>query len=228
MKIFINDIPVILTKPTDLDYAKYELIIDGTKEKITPKNLLDDVLIVDAFPDKVEELLVLMTDKKLKKVDSITFASRRKKELVTYIKNRFKVVKAAGGVVEKGGKNLLIYRNNKWDLPKGKLEKGEDIKDCAVREVEEETGVKVVLGDKICHTWHTYMRNQKYVLKKTYWYEMRCIDDSLMSPQKDEGIDDVQWMNLAQIRAALYESYRSIRVVVQEYHRMLKAKSPQS
>lgn len=223
MKIFINDIPVrIIDTAEAKPPSEYDLIIDGKKEKIKPKKLIDDVLINDAAPEKVEELLQLMTDNKFKQVDSITFTAVDSKVLIKFIKSKFKVVEAAGGVVDKDGKTLLIYRQGRWDLPKGKLDKKEKKKDCAVREVEEETGVKVSIDGKIATTWHTYIRNKKYVLKKTYWYAMECLDDSAMAPQAEENIDEVRWVTLTELRSALYASYRSIRTVIHEYHRMLK------
>lgn len=226
MKIFINDIPVILTSTSHLKVlSSYDMVIDGAKEKINPKTLLDDVLVLNASPESVDHLLHLMTDKKFKDLDSITFASEKNHELKAFIKSKFKVIEAAGGVVEKDGKLLLIFRQKKWDLPKGKIDKGENRKSCAVREIEEETGVQVSITGKICHTWHTYMSNKRYVLKKTYWYAMRSMNDENMAPQADEGIDEVRWMMLSEIRAALYGSYRSIRVVIQEYNKLLKEKT---
>jgi len=223
LKIFINDIPVRIINKEKLDPEKpFDYIIDGSKEKIKPKNLVDDVLINDAFPDKVDELLRLMTDSKLKKVFSITFASQDKRSLINHIKQKFKVIQAAGGVVDKSGKILLIYRKGRWDIPKGKLDKGESIKECAIREVEEETGVKVEIEKKINATWHTYVTNRKYILKKTHWYVMTCVDDSNLAPQEEEGIKEAKWMNLTELRSALYDSYRSIRYVIQEYHKLLK------
>ena len=137
----------------------------------------------------------------------------------------FDTVESCGLVVFNGNSVLLIKRKDKWDLPKGKMEKNEDIRSCALREVEEETGVKVVVQEKICHTWHTYTKNKKYILKKTYWYQMECLDDLQIGPQIEEGIDDVKWMTLSQVRASLYDSYRTIRVVMQEYHKLLKKQS---
>ncbi len=226
MKIFINDIPVFLIRPEELkEAASYAVILDSTFQKITTRVFIDDVLILNATSVKVEELFQLMTDKALKKVDSITISSKSKKDLIKYMKKKFKVIRAAGGVVDKEGKNLLIYRNGLWDLPKGKLEKNEDIRSCALREVEEETGVKVVVREKICHTWHTYTKNKKYILKKTYWYKMDCLDDLKMTPQFEEGIEDVKWMSLSQVRSSLYDSFRTIRVVMQEYYKLLKKQS---
>lgn len=223
MKIFINDIPVIITNTSKLPGLNtYDMILDGTKQKIVPKKLLDDVLILNASPEKVDELLHLMTDKKFKEVDSITFACEDKKPLIKFIKKKFTIIEAAGGIVEKNGLSLLIYRKSRWDFPKGKIDKGEKKRACAVREVEEETGVKVSIDFKIIHTWHTYIQNKKYVLKKTHWYAMTCLDDSKMAPQKEEGIKEVKFMTLTQMRSALYGSYRSIRFIVQEYHKILK------
>ncbi len=224
MKIFINDIPVrIIDKAEAKDPSEYDLIVDGKTERIRPKKLIDDVLINDAAPEKVDELLHLMTDNKFKEVDSITFTAEDSKAMISFIKSKFKVVEAAGGVVDKDGTTLLIYRQGRWDLPKGKLDKKEKKRDCAVREVEEETGVKVGIQRKIGTTWHTYIRNKRYVLKKTYWYAMECLDDTAMMPQAEEHIDDVRWVTLTELRSLLYGSYRSIRSVIHEYHRQLKA-----
>ncbi|MEP0367119.1 MAG: NUDIX hydrolase [Cyclobacteriaceae bacterium] len=222
MKIYINDIPVSIIGVEDLPKKKtFDKIIDGSK-KISRKELIDDVLINDAEPYKIDELLRLMTDTKLKNVFSITFTSADVSTLIEYIKSKFKVIEAAGGVVDKHNKTLLIYRKGRWDIPKGKIDKGEKKKACAIREVEEETGVKTEIVSKICTTWHTYVTNKKYILKKTHWYQMNCLDDSNLAPQAEENIKEAKWMTLTELRAALYDSYRSIRVVIQEYHKMLK------
>ncbi|MEL7148443.1 MAG: NUDIX domain-containing protein, partial [Bacteroidota bacterium] len=166
------------------------------------------------------DLFELMTDKKLKQVDSVTVEIRNLENVKDYIKSVFTIVKAGGGIVEKGDEILLIHRLGKWDLPKGKLEHGESARNGAHREVEEETGVQVQTEQKICSTWHTYTRNRKYVLKKTKWYRMTCLDDSRMSPQVEEDIMDVRWMDIDEVRKALYDSYRTIRYVVSEYNKM--------
>lgn len=191
-------------------------------ETIVPEVLVDDVLIMNASFEQIDALLKLMTDKKFKRVHSIFISSREKRKLIDYIKSKFRVIEAAGGVVEKEGELLMIYRRKMWDLPKGKLDKGETIKECAVREVEEETGVKVRIDKKIDAVWHTYISRKKYILKKTYWYAMECLDDKKMAPQKGEGIKKVEWMNLEEVRRALHDSYRSIRYVMQEYTKMMK------
>lgn len=223
MKIFINDIPVyLLKKEKAKDASQYDHVLHGQKHRIKPKQLKDDVLILHTTRENVDELLQLMTEKKFKEVDSITFVSEDLSSLKSFIKSTFKVIEAAGGVVQKDEKYLLIHRKGKWDLPKGKKEKGEKNKEAAKREVEEETGVKVEIERKICHTWHTYVHHRKFVLKKTHWYLMRCTDDQQMAPQEEEDIDEVMWKNLSELRSALYDSYRSIRSVIHQYHKTLK------
>ncbi len=225
MKIFINDIPVYILSEKRINHKRVYGLVVREFETIVPDVLVDDVLIMNASFEQIDKLLKLMTVKKLRKVHSIFISSRQKQELIDYLKSKFKVIKAAGGIVEKDGKLLLIYRKKKWDLPKGKLDKGENIEDCAVREVEEETGVKVKIDHKLEAVWHTYISNKKYILKKTYWYAMTCKSDKKMAPQLDEGIKKVEWMDLEQVRVALHDSYRSIRYIMQEYTKLLKAAS---
>ncbi|WP_425392338.1 NUDIX hydrolase [Ekhidna sp.] len=222
MKIFINDIPVYILSEKKINMKRVYGLVVREFEDIVPEVLVDDVLIMNASFDQVDGLLKLMTDKKLKKVHSIFISSRKKRDLINYLKSKFKVIEAAGGIVEKDGKLLMIYRRKVWDIPKGKLDKGETIEECAIREVEEETGVKVTIDKEIEAVWHTYVTKKKYILKKTHWYAMHCIDEKNMAPQKDEGIKDVQWMTIEEVRKALHNSYRSIRYVMGEYTKMMK------
>lgn len=222
MKIFINDIPVYILSEKKINMKRAYGLVVREFESIVPEVLVDDVLIMNASFEQIDSLLKLMTDKKQKKLHSIFISSREKRELINYIKSKFKVIEAAGGIVEKDGKLLLIYRRKVWDLPKGKLDKGETVTECAVREVEEETGVKVKIDHEIDAVWHTYISRKKYILKKTHWFAMHCVDDQNMAPQKGEGIKKVEWMDLEQVRKALHDSYRSIRYVMQEYTKMLK------
>lgn len=222
MKIFINDIPVYILSEKKVNMNRAYGLVVREFESIVPEVLVDDVLIMNASFEQIDSLLKLMTDKKMKKVHSIFISSREKRALIDYLKSKFKVIEAAGGIVEAKGKLLMIYRRKMWDIPKGKLDKGETIEECAVREVEEETGVKVRIDKKIDAVWHTYTTKRKYILKKTHWYAMQCVDDSKMAPQKDEGIKKVEWMDMEQVRKALHGSYRSIRYVMQEYTKMMK------
>ncbi|MTI19599.1 NUDIX domain-containing protein, partial [Fulvivirga sp. RKSG066] len=137
---------------------------------------------------------------------------------------KFKVIKAAGGVVRKGDKILMIYRLKKWDLPKGKLEKKEKIGEAAKREVEEECNVKVELKEKLCTTWHTYTMKRKKVIKRTTWYNMKVLKDKKMQPQVEEDIEEVRWMTPKEVYHGLQNSYKSISFVVDEYFKHRKHK----
>ena len=218
-RIFINDIPVLFKNldNSKLKVENYDTLIDGSSGIIHTK-LRARVLIYDALPDSIDSLLKLMTEKKLKKTYSVTFTLKNNKEVIKYLKKKFKVIKAAGGIVQNNeNKILFIYRLGKWDLPKGKKDKGEKIKDCAVREVEEETNTKVKIIKRNCTTWHTYTRYKKFILKKTVWYKMKCIDDSKMKGQKKEKIEKVRWMENKIINEILINSYKSLSYVVKKY-----------
>jgi hypothetical protein len=133
------------------------------------------------------------------------------------IENYFKITMAAGGVVVEKNKVLMIYRLGKWDLPKGKLELQEPIRQAAVREVYEECGIKAIIKQKLCSTWHNYTQDHINFLKKTTWYTMDCIETHNMSPQKTEGITELSWMDTLQQQVALQNSYASIRYVLDVY-----------
>jgi 8-oxo-dGTP pyrophosphatase MutT (NUDIX family) len=122
------------------------------------------------------------------------------------------LIEAAGGLVKnETGQHLFIYRNNKWDLPKGKIEKKEKTKIAAVREVEEECGIKVdKLCDKICKTYHTYIYKGEVVLKKTHWFEMHYNGAGKLVPQLEEGITDVRWFKKEDIHTIIENTFPSI------------------
>lgn len=219
MKVFINDIPLyIVPADKELDREHYDLLVDAQKEEIRFEELIDDVLIRNASFEVVYRFYKFLRNDKNKKLDSLTCKVDRYEEVIEQFKDKFKIVEAAGGVVTKKEKVLFIYRLKKWDLPKGKLEKGEDVDTAAVREVEEECGVKVTLDKKICKTWHTYTRNGKRHLKKTSWYAMHLVDDAKMKPQKEEGIEKVIWVRRKELRSILLNTYRSIRYVMKKFH----------
>ncbi|GAB3840037.1 NUDIX hydrolase [Hymenobacter jeollabukensis] len=217
MNVFINDIPIIIKKTSDKVYKhRYDLIL-GPEDEFISKDLIGDVLVRDVTPAFIDRMLRLMEVKKLKKLTSLTLMAKKKKALILHLKDQFRIAKAAGGLVVKDGMILMIYRLGKWDLPKGKLKKDEDPMEGALREVEEETNVKLALGDKLPSTWHSYAYNGNKILKKTNWYIMQCLDDTLMKPQAEEYIEEVRWMQPQEALKALDESYASIALVVRHY-----------
>lgn len=225
MNVFINDIPIIIKKTSDKVYKhRYDLIL-GPEDEFISKDLLGDVLVRDVTPAFIDRMLRLMEVKKLKKLTSLTLMAKKKKALILHLKDQFRIAKAAGGLVVKDGMILMIYRLGKWDLPKGKLKKDEDPEQGALREVEEETNVRLALGEKLPSTWHSYAYNGNKILKKTNWYIMQCLDDSLMKPQAEEYIEEVRWMQPQEALKALEESYASIALVVRHYLSEVAGKS---
>jgi 8-oxo-(d)GTP phosphatase len=126
--------------------------------------------------------------------------------------SKFIMVEAAGGLVfNKDGYILMIFRNGKWDLPKGKLEIGESVEECAIREVEEECGISgLIIENKIKDTYHTYDLEGENILKKTYWYKMKTDFNGELIPQIEEGITKVVWVDKHQILEKLKNSYGNI------------------
>ncbi len=106
----------------------------------------------------------------------------------------------------------MIFRNGKWDLPKGKLEDNESIEDCAIREVTEECGVRgLLIIAKVKDTYHVYNDKGKKILKQTSWFIMETNFDGVLVPQEEEGINKVTWIEEDKIKQKIKSSYRSIQ-----------------
>ena len=125
-------------------------------------------------------------------------------------------IAAAGGAVINDGRLLCIYRRGNWDLPKGKIDEGESRDEAALREVEEETGLKrLILGAALPTTYHTYYTHKgKRVLKPTYWYLMQSLDVELI-PQTEEDIEEARWVAVSELPAILEKMYPSLHQVVE-------------
>ena len=121
-------------------------------------------------------------------------------------------VNAGGGLVSNSkGEFLLILRNGIWDLPKGHQDPGEPIEETALREVQEETGLRALkLEDFICITDHTYLRDEKWHLKHTWWFSMFCNDGSVYTPQTEEGITEIRWTGIEELPELLQNTYPTI------------------
>jgi 8-oxo-dGTP pyrophosphatase MutT (NUDIX family) len=132
-----------------------------------------------------------------------------------FFKN-FTLIEAAGGIVQNNKKELLfIYRLNKWDLPKGKMEKGESPAECALREVEEETGVtNLTVKKKAGETYHTYDQFGKHFLKITHWFYMICPAVQKLVPQTAEDITEIKWVATKDIKDPIANTYPSIKDIL--------------
>jgi len=226
MIIFINDIPVQILKADEHpDPGRVNVTLDASKEPLTQAKLLNHVLVQNAGEPDIDLLLSFLDSKVPTNLLSLYISATNYDGIKEYMRSKFKVVKAAGGLVRKKDKFLMIYRMKKWDLPKGKKEKGERSKQTAVREVEEECNVNVRLGKKICTTWHTYTMNRRAMIKKTRWYLMDIIDDTRMRPDPAEDIEEARWMNRKEVYHALEHSYKSISYVFEQYYELIEIQS---
>jgi 8-oxo-dGTP pyrophosphatase MutT (NUDIX family) len=195
-KIYINETPLILTNT----------------EGVLPEWKDDAQTLVTPYLGRVKFLLnYIDTLEKTKKYNRVVIHASDLEKLWDDYRNLYKRIKAAGGVVYNAQNEVLvIYRRDFWDLPKGKIDKGETPEAAAIREVQEETGLdKVDLGNHIINTYHTYIHKEKRVLKKTYWYAMRT-NELALTPQYSEDIEEAKWVNLAEFLAKGYTIYGSI------------------
>lgn len=193
-KVFVNDKPLFLTN-------------EVAKETDFQLFLLESVdieqLIIKMFNNKISKAYLYYPDEK---------------EILKKVKEKIPVKKAGGGLVyNKNGDVLFIFRNGKWDLPKGGTERGEEIEETSLREVEEETGVTgLKITRKLQKTYHVFKRNGTYRLKITHWFEMTTNFEGTPIPQANEGIEKVAWLNPSEIKQALNNSYENIKLLFEE------------
>ncbi len=189
--IFYNEIPILLTDSLD--------------------NLSEDSFF---YRDDITIELVLEIAKS-KKFNIIYIYHTNLKLLWKEFKWFFKIEKAAGGLVKnKKEETLFIYRFGKWDLPKGKIEKGESKREAAKREVEEECGVnKLKIDKKLQKTYHIFQRKGREILKITHWYLMYTNYFGALKPQLEEGITKVVFKNDREVKEALKYTYGNIKLL---------------
>lgn len=146
------------------------------------------------------------------KVETIYLTHHNPKKLLPLFKKKLPIAVAAGGVVKNNeGKLLFIYRKKRWDLPKGKVEKGETLQEGATREVKEETGVKKIkVGDLVGVTYHIFKRNNRYQLKESHWFYMTTKYDGELEPQTKEDITKAVWKGKKKTVKALEKTYPNI------------------
>ena len=134
------------------------------------------------------------------------------KKLLSGFKKKLPVTIAAGGVVQhEEGKLLFIYRKKRWDLPKGRVDKGETLEGAAKREVKEETGVKKIKVGKLAGvTYHVFKRNNRYQLKETHWFFMKTSYKGVLTPEFKEDITKASWKNKSKTVKAIKKTYPNI------------------
>jgi ADP-ribose pyrophosphatase YjhB (NUDIX family) len=192
LKIFVGDKPIILTTlvEQETDFKNYLL---------NTVNIGKVIMELQKTNLKSVRLIHKNEDKLLKK----------------FLKLLPNVVAGGGKVFNAKGEILFIFRNGKWDLPKGKAERRETIDKTSMREVEEETGVNgLEVIQPLEMTYHIFKRNGKHQIKITYWFEMKTSYDGPLIPQEKEGITKVEWLDAKKARLALENSYANIKALI--------------
>jgi len=134
------------------------------------------------------------------------------------------LIEAAGGYVQNSrGEALIIFRRGKWDLPKGKIDRGEGTEEAALREVEEECGISgLKILQKICVTYHCYQLHQQFVLKKTHWFLMHSDYQGKLKPQEEEGIRKAEWRSPQALDDIFSNTYPSVLEVFDAVNSSIK------
>ncbi|EPR70109.1 Bis(5'-nucleosyl)-tetraphosphatase [Winogradskyella psychrotolerans RS-3] len=190
--IYVGDKPIILTT-------------EVTKETDFKSFLLKSV--------NIGKVIKTLNNTDLKSVHLIH--KNEDKLLKKFLKLLPNVVAGGGKAYNSKNEILFIYRNDKWDLPKGKAERKESIEETAIREVEEETGVEgLKITKPLPTTYHIFKRNGKHKIKVTYWFEMSTDFEGELFPQENEGITKVEWLDDKASQKALENSYANIRILV--------------
>lgn len=190
--VFVNDKPIILTTIVEKESGFKNYLLETVQIGKVIKELNTTSL-------KAVRLIHKNPNKLLKK----------------FLKLLPNVVAGGGKVYNDAGEILFIYRNDKWDLPKGKAESYETIEETALREVAEETGVAgLKIVKPIETTYHIFKRNGKHKIKITYWFEMKTSFTGKLYPQENEGITKVSWLNQEESKKALENSYANIRLLL--------------
>lgn len=192
-------------------------LCDEVDETIQPYIHHDDVMFIDEL--NTHTVKTMLHEMQLEKVHAGVFFHPYLEELKKAFYKKFTLITAAGGVVENEKKEvMLIFRRGKWDLPKGKLDKGEKLEDCAVREVEEETGLKKVkLLAQLSVTYHTYHEGTKFILKESHWYTMKVAGDQQLIPQVEEDIHEIRWVKPKDLAKYIPDSFPSVADVLGKF-----------
>jgi len=191
--VFVNDKPIVLTTKVEAE--------EGFKNYLLSKV-------------RIGKVIKVLNKTSLPKVHLI--GKKEDKLLKKFLKKLPNVVAGGGKVYNSKGEILFIYRNDKWDLPKGKAERNETIEETAIREVEEETGVKgLEIVKPLESTYHIFKRNGRHKIKITHWFEMKTTYVGELNPEESEGITKVAWLNEAESQKALGNSYANIKSLIE-------------
>lgn len=192
-------------------------LCDSIDETIEPYLHHDDAVFIDELD--THTINSMLHEMQLQEVHAGVFLHPDLAKLKKDFFKKFTVIQAAGGLVNnEKDETLLIFRRGKWDLPKGKLDEGETLEQCAVREVEEETGAThVQLLAPLLVTYHTYREGTKFIIKESHWYTMRTNSEQSLTPQTEEDILVIKWVAKEDLDPYMNDSFPSIVDVLQTW-----------
>lgn len=197
-KVFINDLPLCIATPAEAQQLSPELL----------QLVYSDV--------HTYRTAIALLEENSGKIIGLCITGKFPKKMFAEFSSLFKIQEAAGGRVHKGRSQiLLIYRRNRWDLPKGKIDKGETPRKAAVREVEEECGISQLrITRTLPVTYHVFTQKNQRILKITHWFEMQCADTRKLVPQTEEDIEEAVWASPRKQKEILPLFYRSLLPVL--------------
>lgn len=203
IKIYFDDVPVILSEFSDPIVGSFSAIGD-------------QFIFNDPNEEKVEEIIRL-SEAKLSPVIVVTTTDLEQLKKVFF--SKFTIITAGGGIIRNGANEILmIFRRGKWDLPKGKLDEGETIEECSVREVREETGLtEISVLDKLTTTYHTYREKGKHILKESHWYIMSYHGFETAIPQVEEQITEIRWVGQDEMSKFFENTYPIIQEIIEQF-----------
>ena len=195
-KVFFNDNSITFSSE-----ATFEKSVENIPSTVLSGNYK---LLIDRVLEKEKQHIVVISDRLAQDWESF--------------KSFFTLIEAAGGFVQNENHELLcIHSLGKWDLPKGKLEKNEQIDECAIREVEEECGIEnLKITSPVFHTYHTYRLKGTHILKRTHWFKMSTKTQEL-TPQTEEDITDVIWADESKRAKISANTYPNIKLVMEHF-----------
>ena len=201
IKIYFNDKPLFLC--------------DNIDEVIEPYIHHDDAVFIDELNNHTVK--AMLHEMQQEKIHAVVMQHPDLVELKKAVFKKMVVIQAGGGLVRnEKDELLLIYRRGKWDLPKGKLDDGETLEECAVREVSEETGLmNIELISPLLITYHTYQEGTRLILKESHWYTMVATMAQPLVAQTEEDIAEVKWIHTEDIPHYLPLSFPSVRDVLE-------------
>jgi len=203
-KVFFNDRKIVITSRGNAPFVKETAIIENLNSVAEVKNWF-----LDFAANQIQSAILLHP-----------FPEDFWKDLFLPV---FTQMPAAGGIVKRNEKLLFIFRNGKWDLPKGKIDKGETVKEAAIREVAEECGIEGhQITKELPSTFHIYQSPYKktfgqWILKETFWFEMSYTGTENGRPETKENITEIRWFAKNELDEVLANTYENLKSVVLLY-----------